>query len=205
MRTSFRSGQLCLEGHIELPSRASAAAVICHPHPQYGGDMDSPVVRIAAEVLAELGFATLCFNFRGVGASDGSFDHGVGEVDDALAALQHLREVSGIETLTLAGYSFGSMVAIAAAPRAANVDRLLAIAPPLAFFDLSGLADYEKAKLFVLAEHDNYCDVAAASRQIGALPPPAHQRVVAGADHFFATHTAGLKMTIRELQTVHGS
>jgi hypothetical protein len=201
MHTSFRSGSLQLEGELVLPSACAVAAVICHPHPQYGGDMDNGIVALAATVLQELGFATLRFNFRGVGASDGCFDHGVGEVDDALAAVHHLRDKSGLAALTLVGYSFGAMVALRAGPIGDDVDRIIAIAPPLAFFDLRSLADCRKTKLFAFAEDDRFCDATAATQQIAELAAPTQHRVVAAADHFFSGKSAQLTTALRELLT----
>src|SRR6516225_6660796 len=79
----FACGALTLEGRAVLPPGAPRAAIICHPHPQYGGDMDNSVVTAATQALAERGFATLRFNFRGVGESEGSYAGGRGEIDDA--------------------------------------------------------------------------------------------------------------------------
>ena len=81
-----------LEAHVEQPAEAARAIVICHPHPQYGGSMHDAVVDTVEAVARRHAFATLRFNFRGVGASTGRFDNGVGEVDDLLAALAWMRD-----------------------------------------------------------------------------------------------------------------
>src|SRR5947209_14506019 len=102
---------LSLEARMALPDSPYAGIVICHPHPLYGGDMDNPVVVRVQEVCAELGLATLRFNFRSVGGSSGSHANGVGEQDDAVAALHVLAKTVGDRPLAIAGYSFGARVA----------------------------------------------------------------------------------------------
>ena len=79
MHVTFPSADLTLEGHLTLPPGATRAGVICHPHPQYGGDMHNPVVGAIEAGLQRAGFATLRFNFRGVGRSTGAYDGGSGE------------------------------------------------------------------------------------------------------------------------------
>jgi alpha/beta superfamily hydrolase len=87
----FPSGALWLEGRLSIPAGATRAAVVCHPHPQYGGDMDNSVVVATAAALGRRGIATLRFNFRGVGQSEGSYGEGVAELGDARAAVERLR------------------------------------------------------------------------------------------------------------------
>src|SRR5262245_48015227 len=100
-----------LEGYVAGVAEARAGLVVCHPHPLYGGDMDNPVVIRAAEVAREVGVATLRFNFRGTGASGGVHDRGIGEQDDARAAIATLRARLGPDRpVGLSGYSFGAWV-----------------------------------------------------------------------------------------------
>src|SRR3990170_8822311 len=133
-------GDLSLEAALHLPSTVPApGVVVCHPHPQYGGDMQNNVVVAACEALAARGFAALRFNFRGVGASEGTFDRGVGERDDARAALAHLASLPEVdpERVGLIGYSFGALVAAEVAGSPSWEGRVLAlVSPPLAFADL---------------------------------------------------------------------
>src|SRR5438094_10616195 len=96
---------LTLEARAALPAHSRAGVVICHPHPLYGGDMDNPVVVRVQEVCAELGLATLRFNFRGVGGSGGTHGGGVAEQDDARIALDVLAQATGEVPLAIAGYS----------------------------------------------------------------------------------------------------
>lgn len=141
---TFACGDLTLEGALHLPVRQAGlptstpapGVVVCHPHPQYGGDMDNNVVLAACEALVERGFAALRFNFRGAGRSDGAFDQGQGEQDDVRAALAHLRSLSEVdpERVGLAGYSFGAMVAAEVA--SGGLRALALVSPPVAFGDL---------------------------------------------------------------------
>src|SRR5687768_18050842 len=109
-------GGITLEGALALPPGAEAGVVICHPHPRYGGDMDSPVVLTAIDACMGQGLATLRFNFRGVGDSGGGWDEGRGERDDVRAALAHLRGLLGSPArVGLAGYSFGAAMSAAVA------------------------------------------------------------------------------------------
>ena len=134
---TFPSGALVLEGALHLPAATPAPGVaVCHPHPQYGGDMDNNVVVAVCDALAARGFAALRFNFRGAGASEGAFDGGKGERDDALAALAHLASLAEVDAkrIGLAGYSFGAMVAAEAA--SGDLRALALVSPPVASADL---------------------------------------------------------------------
>src|SRR5262245_51195760 len=105
------AGGIRLDGRLAGGPGARAGLVVWHPHPVYGGDMDSPVVVRTAEVGREAGVATLRFNYRGVGTSEGSYDNGVGEQEDIRAALNTLRaQLAPGAPLGLAGYSFGAWV-----------------------------------------------------------------------------------------------
>src|SRR6185295_8845408 len=111
---TIAAGDVRLEGRLAVPAGATRGAVVCHPHPQYGGTMDNNVVVAVTDALRAAGLATLRFNFRGVGSSEGRHGGGAAEVGDAHAALAHLR-AAGIEDVALVGYSFGAAVAARAA------------------------------------------------------------------------------------------
>jgi len=125
------SGRLRLEGLLHEGDGAGAAVVL-HPHPQYGGDMHNHVVAAACTTLAHAGFTTLRFNFRGTGRSDGAYDGGRGEADDARAAVAFVRERAAAGPLVLCGYSFGAMVAGAIASDV-RPDALVLVSPPVQF------------------------------------------------------------------------
>jgi alpha/beta superfamily hydrolase len=123
-----------LECAVDVPADgARGLAVVCHPHPQHGGTMDNKVVQTLARALLQLGYRAVRFNFRGVGGSDGQWDEGRGEVDDALAVVAALREPD--LPLVLAGFSFGGHVAAEAAGRLtgeARAERLVLVGPSTA-------------------------------------------------------------------------
>lgn len=198
MHVTFPSAQLQLEGELSAAAAGSRGAVVCHPHPQYGGDMDNPVVCAVAETLSHLGYATLRFNFRGVGASTGTYGGGVGETDDVRAAAGFLIARTGVEHLTLAGYSFGAIMILQVAATLPAVDQLIAVAPPLAFFRLDCIAQCPKRKLFIVGDADQYCSVAQLAQQLAGVVEPKTQRVIAGADHFFAGRERDVTQTVRE-------
>lgn len=105
---SFPSGDITLEGQLHLPDTIPASGiVVCHPHPQYGGDMQNNVVEALCETAAANGVGALRFNFRGTGRSEGRYDNGIGEQEDVRAALAYLRDVPEVDAarVALAGYS----------------------------------------------------------------------------------------------------
>jgi len=106
-------------------------AIVCHPHPLHGGTMDNKVVTTLMRTYRDVGIHTVRFNFRGVGRSEGTFDHAVGEVDDLLAVVHWVTDNLPQSTLLLAGFSFGSSVAAQASYRVANLRHLTLVAPPI--------------------------------------------------------------------------
>jgi alpha/beta superfamily hydrolase len=191
----IRSGSLSLEGRIAVPPAATRAAIVCHPHPQYGGDMDNAVVLDAVRALAARGVATLRFNFRGVGESEGRYS-GTLEVEDARAAVALLRERLPGAPVALGGYSFGAMVALAAGHDHPDVDRLFAIALPVTMFDASAILPSTKPKLFVTGDRDPYCPYAALESLVASLAGDNRLVPLAGADHFLAGYGEALGDTV---------
>ena len=175
---------LSLEALLALPPSPPAGVVICHPHPLYGGDMENPVVVRVQEVCAALGLATLRFNFRGVGASGGVHGGGVGEQDDAAAALDALAKAMGGGTLAIAGYSFGSRIAALVGSRDGRVGGMALIAPPLAMSDFGFLEDIRVPTLAVAGTRDQYCPSDEFAR-FTAARPWIKAATIEGADHFF--------------------
>ena len=121
-----------LESIFEFPSDGEilGAAVVCHPHPQHGGTMHNKVAHTLARAFVRSGFAVLRFNFRGTEGSEGEFDHGAGELDDALAAMQWIQDQQPDVPLWLAGFSFGAAIAVRAAV-AMPVAGLISVAPAI--------------------------------------------------------------------------
>jgi hypothetical protein len=146
---------LMLEGDALLPPEPWAAAVVAHPHPLYGGDRNNVVVDAVAHALHDAGVASVRFDFRGVGRSEGTHDDGEGERLDVAAALDVAAPFAGDGPVLVAGYSFGSIVAMNVTdPRLAG---WLAIAPPLVPAAADPLAANDhRPKLLLVAEHDQF-------------------------------------------------
>jgi hypothetical protein len=175
---------LSLEALLALPDSPTAGVVICHPHPLYGGDMENPVVVRIQEVCSALGLATLRFNFRGVGASGGVHAGGIGEQDDAVAALDILARAIGHGVLAIAGYSFGARIAALVGSRDRRIAGLALVAPPLAMSDFGFLQDQKIPTLAVVGTRDQYCPPDAFTSFV-AERPWIKAATIEGADHFF--------------------
>lgn len=161
------------------------AALVCHPHPLYGGTLHNKVVHRIASTLHELGGTTLRFNFRGVGGSAGSFDHGAGELEDARAALAWLRAHLPGTPLTVAGFSFGAWVAARLAASEPAVGRLVLVAPPVAEEDFALMRTAPVPKLVLQGTADVTCPPAALAPEFATWAGPRRLIVVEGANHFF--------------------
>lgn len=189
-----------LDGRIAVPAGATAGAVICHPHPQYGGSMENALVIALAETLSAAGFATLRFDFRGVGASGGRYDDGRGEVDDVAAAAATLRARLDTSRVALVGYSFGSMMALRAG--AAEPDRttgVVAIAPPVRMIGLDFLAGCPVPLAFLIGDRDQFCPLATLESGRDRFAPASTLALIPGADHFFGGHLEALAARVVEL------
>ena len=172
--------------------------MLCHPHPLYGGEMDNPVIAVAAEAAGQEGFQTLRFNFRGVGESEGTHADGVGEKDDVRAAIEFLNtRVDGL-MLTVVGYSFGAGVGLPVATEDARVKGMVAIAPPLEMYDFDFLKGSKKNKLVVVGNRDLYCPVERLKEFYQHLDEPKAFTIIQGADHFFSYHVKSLIPPLRE-------
>jgi len=145
-----------LELAIDLPEAATTRqglAIICHPNPPDGGTLHNKVVTMCARALNELGIATVRFNFRGVGQSEGSFDNGRGEVLDLIAVAEWAHQANPASALWLAGFSFGSWVALLGA-RQLPVQQMISIAPPVGLRDFSGVLPPACPWLLIQGEED---------------------------------------------------
>ena len=179
-----RSGELHLEG-LYHRGPLHPPCVVAAPHPQQGGSMDSPVVAELAWAITRAGHATLRFNYRGVGASQGTWSGGPGEHDDLEAAVDQLRETAAWETAAIAGYSFGAHAAVAVAARRPDVEAVVLVAPPTALFDFAALPALGCHVLAILGERDPLADRATVEALLAPLGARGRVTVVAEADHFF--------------------
>jgi alpha/beta superfamily hydrolase len=200
-----------LEGLLEEPAQKEgvkgpkAAVVFAHPHPQHGGTMHTKVVYQGAKGLSRIGCVVLRFNFRGVGASQGTFDGGHGEMDDFRAAIDYMTARYPDTKLWAAGFSFGSWVALEAGAADDRVTALIGIAPPVAT-SISGMA-YEftrtlastKPKFFVQGEADEVCPLEGMWTFYAKLHEPKELVVVDGADHLFEGKTQEVGEALEDL------
>ena len=190
-------------GHLEAALREPVgplrgAAVVCHPHPLFGGTMHTKAVYRAAQALTEVGVATLRFNFRGVGASTGSYDGGIGERDDARDALDWMQQRFPGVPLVLGGFSFGSMVALSVGVAEQRVKSLLALGLPVEMdYDFSFLAGTAKPTLVVQGENDEF---GSGERVAEALSPLGEHITlvrIPGANHYFHERYDELRAAVR--------
>jgi uncharacterized protein len=178
-----------LEAIIEGPGIAGPSyALVCHPHPLFGGTMDNKVVTTVARALQATGMPTIRFNFRGVGASAGVFDQGIGEIDDAEAVAGWGEERWPGRSLVVAGFSFGAYVALRLAQRRSAQAReprhLITIAPAIQRFD--GMAAVPRCPwLVVQGDADEVVDPAAVIEWVNSLDPKPRLLVLPGVGHFF--------------------
>jgi len=191
-----------LEGLIESPMDGPLllGAVICHPHPLYGGSLHNKVVHTLARALGAGGAGTLRFNFRGVGASSGQFDGGLGETDDTLAAAALVRERWPNAPLVLAGFSFGGAVALRAAAQV-RPDWLILVAPAIERVPLDKLSPPTYPWLVVQGEADEVVSADSVRQWLAGLTPraPPQLCLLAGVGHFFH----GQLHTLRDCLATH--
>jgi alpha/beta superfamily hydrolase len=165
------------------------AAMVCHPHPVYGGTMHNKVVFHAMKALNSFGFPVLRFNFRGFGLSEGEHDHGVGEADDVRAALDWLDREFHLRMI-FAGFSFGAAVGLRVVCHDDRVKAVIGLGLPLApldesRYDLDFLHSCAKPKLFVSGSRDQFAPRASLEALVNSLPEPKKLVIIESADHFF--------------------
>jgi alpha/beta superfamily hydrolase len=184
-------------------ARPPLAAVVCHPHPLFGGTMHNKVVYQTAKTLHRFGLPVLRFNFRGTGLSEGAHDEGRGEQDDVTAALDFLAAEFPGAPLLLAGFSFGSWVGLRAGCKDPRVSELIGLGLPVGNLgnrEFSYLEACDKPKLLVSGELDPYGPPEKLEAMAGRFPPHVKGRtsiaIISGADHFFAGHLPELNRAI---------
>ncbi len=177
-----------IEARLEFADDAAAApgvfGVACHPHSLYGGTMDNKVTHTLARAMNERGAPCFRFNFRGVGASAGSFDNGRGETEDLAAVVAEGRRRFPGATLWLGGFSFGAFVALRGAQTLQPV-KLAAVAPPVARFELGSVGHPDCEWLLVQGDADDVVAPDAVLDWAAQQPRKPRLHVLAGAGHFF--------------------
>ncbi|MBW1917643.1 MAG: alpha/beta fold hydrolase [Deltaproteobacteria bacterium] len=158
--------------------------VIAHPHPLFGGSMDNNVVWTARQAFQARRWATLRFNFRGVGRSSGTYSGGPGEVDDLAAALGWLI-AQNLKPCYLVGYSFGAYVTALALAQGLEANGALLVSPPIAFLDLAILPQVPGLALIVVGDRDELCPVSDLQALLAGHRNAPEVVVISGTDHFF--------------------
>ncbi len=175
-----------LEALLEEPEddTPAEAALVCHPHPKGGGTMHNKVVYRLARGLGKAGCVVLRFNYRGVNLSEGEYDEGRGEVEDAQAALQQLQIRYPRLPVIVAGFSFGSRIALRLSSRA-PIGRVIAAGFPTTIPDRDYVYEVTVPKYFIHSTHDQFGPQPEFSAFYESLPEPKHLDWIAAADHFF--------------------
>jgi len=186
----FPGADLKLEGILHLPQGKPPfpAVVVCHPHPLYGGSMYNNVVLAICDALAEATIVAFRFNFRGVGKSKGNYSEGIGEQEDVKSALAFLTGMSKVNSneIGLAGYSFGTKVALPVAIHGKEVRAIALVSPFLSTSDWGQLKTYVRPKLFLCGSEDHFISPREVQQMTSELPDPYQYEVIHGADHFWS-------------------
>ena len=188
---TFKSGGFEVEGSL-FEGDKEKGAIVTHPHPLYGGNMQNNVVSAVSSAYQKSGFTTLRFNFRGVGRSQGSYGDGIGEQEDVRAAAAWLKDL-GIRHIDLAGYSFGAWVNAQAANDGLKVDRMIMVSPPVAFIEFKDIADISSLKLIVTGSRDDIAPANMVEKSYPTWNGAAEFEVINGADHFYGGYESQLQ------------
>jgi uncharacterized protein len=176
-----------------------AAVVLAHPHPQHGGTMHTKAVYQSAKAFARIGCAVLRFNFRGAGASAGSFSDGEGELDDCRAALDFMHDRYPSAKLWVGGMSFGSWIGMTVGAADSRVTTLLGIAPPISRYDFDAVSASSKPKFFIVGERDEICSLKEVRAFYARCADPKELVVIDGADHLFDGKVSEVADAIEDL------
>jgi alpha/beta superfamily hydrolase len=179
---AVESGRISIEGLFEQ-GRIGRNAILCHPHPLYGGNMHNNVVQAARQIFAGLGWGTLRFNFRATGASGGHPAQGQKDASDLIAVSEFLRARSP-GPIDIAAYSYGAWVTMEAIRMGLGPDSLILISPPLDFISFEGLRLPDAPTLITLGNQDGFCSVDALKDWL-SNQPDAKLEVFSRVDHFY--------------------
>ena len=194
-------GTLSHDGRVSIGHHGGlrAAVVFAHPHTEMGGTMHTKVVYQAGKALSRIGCAVLRFNFRGAGASMGTFSNGPGELDDYRAALDYMAAQYPGAPLWAAGMSFGSWVALSAGAADSRVTTLLGICPPIARYDFGAIQHSAKAKFFIHGEFDEICPLKDMKAFYARAAEPKELVVIDAANHLFDGRVSDVADTVEDL------
>jgi alpha/beta superfamily hydrolase len=180
---------------------ATHAALVCHPHPLFGGTMHNKVVYHAMKSLSGFGFPVLRFNFRGAGMSEGEHDKGQGEQDDVKAALNWLGSEFHLPII-FCGFSFGAATGLRVACADERVTGLSSLGTPVGVegrvYTYQFLQSCIRPKLFVSGSRDQYGPPDSLKKVVEIAPEPKEMVIVEGGDHFFEGHLAEMQTAVRE-------
>lgn len=178
----------------EVNKKSNILAIICHPHPLYGGTMNNKVVTTLARTMTELGLPSIRFNFRGIGASAGEYGQGDGETEDLLAVMAWVNQHFPNHKVWLAGFSFGSYIAMRGAfLKREQVTQLITIAPAVTYFDFTQHHHIDCPWLLVMGEEDELVPLAEVKAWLAKLPVPIQTFFMPGVSHFFHGHLTQLR------------
>ncbi|MDY6829169.1 MAG: alpha/beta family hydrolase [Pseudomonadota bacterium] len=186
---------------------AERTAILCHPHPQFGGTMDNKVVHTLTRALGQAGLNTVRFNFRGVGASEGDYGEGIAEQDD-LRAVAAWCACNGAKALWLGGFSFGAFVAASVASKwtcDAPLGQLILVAPPVGRFDFSGLDAFPAPLTVLQGQQDDVVSATEVAAWVEQVHSPAHLISFPTAGHFFHGQLVQLKNQLLAQLTESGA
>lgn len=194
-----------IDAQIEEPAAPiHSYAVVCHPHPLFGGTMDNKVVTSVCRALNEVAIAAIRFNFRGVGASSGVFDQGLGETLDAIAVADWGAARWPHASMLAAGFSFGAYVAFKLA-KARATKRLITIAPAVNRFDFAALPAPNCPWLIVQGDQDEIVEAQQVTAWAAGFEPPPHLVMLQGASHFFHGRLIELReVIVKEIRSDAG-
>jgi alpha/beta superfamily hydrolase len=186
---------------------ATHAALVCHPHPLYGGTLHNKVVFHAMKALNSFGFPVLRFNFRGTGLSEGEHAHGLGEIEDVRTALDWLEREFTLP-IVFAGFSFGAAVGVRAACPDDRVSALIALGLPAVpgpsdsgearTYDFECLRSCAKPKLFVSGARDQFAPPGSLEALVGTFAEPKKLVRIEAGDHFFEGRLREMRLAIEE-------
>jgi hypothetical protein len=176
-----------LEALLEEPEDREPveAAVVCHPHPKGGGTMHNKVVYRIARGLRKTGCVVLRFNYRGVNLSEGEYDNGIGELEDARVALGELRSRYPNLPVLMAGFSFGSRIALRLSAQELSIGRTIAVGFPTRVVSQDFAAQVHVPKFFVQSSNDEFGPKDEFSAFYASVPEPKQLQWIEAADHFF--------------------